>query len=123
MPVTNPTVAYGGVPVAPQKFCQACGNPLVVTASTCPRCGTSQGSPRSKGVAILLAVFLGGWTWLYTYKRDAKKFWTGFALAVVGAVLAIVFIGYLFFLAIWIWAIVDTATKSDGWYQQYPNGQ
>jgi hypothetical protein len=30
---------------------------------------------RSKIVAILLAVFLGGWTWLYLYKYCARKFW------------------------------------------------
>jgi zinc-ribbon domain len=121
-PTSNPPLQYGAVQMAPQRFCQACGNPLVQTAATCPQCGTPAGAPRSKGVAILLAVFLGGWTWLYTYKRDAKKFWIGFGMAVVGAILAIIFIGYLFFLAIWIWAIVDTAGKSDSWYATYPNG-
>jgi hypothetical protein len=25
-------------------------------------------------------------------------------------------------LGIWIWAIVDTATKSQSWYQNYPQG-
>ncbi|MDA8185133.1 MAG: zinc ribbon domain-containing protein [Actinomycetota bacterium] len=115
---------------------------------------------KSKVVAILLAVFLGPWTWLYTYARDAKKFWigigvvvawivfyalavsvfvtsaavcttyskiisgactpgvavaTGFGLATLGAILAgVVFPG------IWIWAIVDTAIKSDEFYENYP---
>ena len=30
---------------------------------------------KDKTAAILLAVFLGFWAWLYTYKRDAWKFW------------------------------------------------
>lgn len=31
--------------------------------------------PRSKVVAILLGVLLNPWTWFYTYKKDALKFW------------------------------------------------
>lgn len=33
-----------------------------------------------KGTAILLAVFFGFWSWLYTYQRDAWKFWLCFAI-------------------------------------------
>jgi hypothetical protein len=35
---------------------------------------------KSKTVAILLAVFLGPWTWLYTYRRDAWKATLGLGL-------------------------------------------
>jgi riboflavin transporter FmnP len=93
-----------------------------MTASMCPRCGTALGSPHSKGAAVLLAVFLSFWTWVYTYKRDAAKFWVGLVLAVVGALLSVVIIGFFVILGVWVWAIIDTAVKSEVWYQQYPNG-
>ncbi len=35
---------------------------------------------KSKMVAMLLAVFLGPWTWIYTYRRDAWKATLGLAL-------------------------------------------
>ena len=33
------------------------------------------GDRKDKTVAVLLAVFLGLWTWVYTCKKDAWKFW------------------------------------------------
>jgi hypothetical protein len=86
----------------------------------CPRCGTAMGSPRSKGAAVLLAVFLSFWTWIYTYKLDAGKFWGGLVLAVIGAVLSLFLVGFFVILGVWLWAVIDTATKSEQWYQQYP---
>lgn len=132
---------------------QSTNNAPIVVATTQP-------GARSKVVAILLAVFFGPWTWLYTYARDKTKFWigigvvvawivfyilavsvfvtsaavcttyskiisgacspgvevaTGFGLATLGAILAgVVFPG------IWIWAIVDSAIKSDEFYANYP---
>jgi hypothetical protein len=51
--------------VIPSKFCSACGNSVVATATICPRCGSlvaSSGVPGqvSRLVYILLAIFLGG---------------------------------------------------------------
>lgn len=63
------------------KFCEACGNGLVATAVVCPSCGTpTRGYGRSsrgkdKTVALLLAIFLGGWAWVYLYEKCKKKFW------------------------------------------------
>jgi uncharacterized membrane protein len=87
----------------------------------CPTCGTPLSIPHSKGAAILLAVFLTFWTWLYTYKRDAAKFWVGLGLSILGAILTIVLVGFLILFGVWLWAVTDTATKSEYWYQQYPN--
>jgi hypothetical protein len=105
-----------------QKVCPGCSTPLMASAAVCPRCGTPVAAPRSKGVAILLAVFLSFWTWLYTYKRDAQKFWIGLAVAVVGGILSAFFIGIPIVLGVWIWAIVDVARKSDSYYMLYPSG-
>ncbi len=85
--------------------------------------------PKDKTIAILLVVFLSFWTWLYTYRRDANKFWAGLGIAIggfiLGSLLAVVFVGFIFMLApfaVWIWAIVDTASKSQEYYIRYPVG-
>jgi hypothetical protein len=110
--------SLGPMPTA--KFCGSCGNPLVATAVICPQCGTAAGSPKSKTTAILLAVFLGFWTWVYTYKTDKVKFWVGLAscLLIVVPVVGLIWV----FLGIRIWAIIDVCVKPDGYYQQFPNG-
>jgi len=106
-------------------------------------------TPKSKTTAVVLAVFLFGWSWLYTYKVNAKKFWAFFVLGAIILVLYIVglsvffknttcisgtntcfttpnssgtyfaFAGLMSF-GLWVWAIVDNATKSLDWYQNYP---
>ncbi len=42
--------------------------------------GTTHPWRRNRKTAILLAVFLGAWTWIYTYRRDAWKATLGLAL-------------------------------------------
>jgi uncharacterized membrane protein len=79
------------------------------------------GTPKDKTVAVLLAVFLAPWNWLYTYKRDAAKFWIGLSLMVLGVLLTLVFVGFLLIAGVWLWAIIDTATKPDPYYRQFPN--
>ena len=78
--------------------------------------------PRDKSVAVLLAVFLGCWTWLYTYKKDAWKFWLclGLNLTVFNP-LWTVFVLLLPNIGLWIWSIIDVATKQDDFYRNYPN--
>jgi hypothetical protein len=65
------------------KFCTGCGNGLIETAAMCPKCGTPVAAakvvgavaPKTKNAAVLLAVFLGFWTYLYTFDKDKSKFW------------------------------------------------
>lgn len=93
--------------------------------------------PKSKNASVWLAVFLGFWSWLYTWRKDWPQF-------VVGAVLhclvaPIVFLigvcvaesiavqtmligaSVLLQLIVWIAAIVDAALTPSGWYANYPN--
>lgn len=75
-------------------------------------------APKEKSVAILLAVFLAFWTWLYTYKADSTKFWVGLGVDVVFGVLGLGFAPFFLVNAgIWIWAIADTASKPDAFYR------
>jgi hypothetical protein len=137
------------------RFCQTCGNGVVPIAVVCPRCGSPLApvpsgatfGAKSKTTAVLLAVFLSFWSWLYTFKRDQWKFLVGLVVALVGFVLLIVggnerrndvsfacqfnhqcagilpsVLGVLVPLGIWIWAIIDVSVKSSQWYQRYSDG-
>ena len=116
---------------ADEIFCFSCGSAINREAEICVHCGVRVGrSPssagsKSKTTAILLAVFLGFFTWLYTYREDATKFWIGLGIALANIVLVMVTLGlwllvsWLVGLGVWIWAIVDSASKSDEWYASY----
>ena len=121
-------------PSAPAKqpdemFCPSCGVAIKREAELCVHCGVRVGRPaagaKSKTTAILLAVFLGFFTWLYTYREDSGKFWISVSVSVVNFILGIVTLGIWFIvsffvgLGIWIWAIVDAVGKNDEWYATY----
>src|SRR5215469_12611378 len=82
--------------------------------------------PKNKTTAVLLAIFLGFIAWMYTYERDAWKFWTALAITVGDGLLTAVTLGLWLFVAIplglgiWIWAIVDAAARSQQFYDVYP---
>jgi len=131
------------------KFCPACGNGLIISAVVCPKCGSAVAGVATKGareksIAVIMAVFLSSWSYLYTYKYDAKKFWistiVGTAPFLVSVAAFTVYevsfdydvytaanaIGTLFSLvwffaslAIWIISIVVTATRQDSEYKNY----
>jgi len=123
-----PQASYAPVPyqqpmqMVPLKACFACGNGVYPTAAVCPRCGTMLGTPKDKTVAVLLAVFLAPWNWVYTYKRDASKFWVGLVLMVLGAFLAVFLVGFLMIIGVWLWAVIDASSKPDMFYRQFPAG-
>jgi hypothetical protein len=73
-------------------FCSACGNKLISTAVICPSCGSptsrykdNTNGGKRKSTAVILAVFFGYWSFLYTYSVDRFKFWCCLAsLAILG---------------------------------------
>lgn len=71
---------------------------------------------KTKGTALVLAVLLCHWTWLYTYREDAYKFWLGLVLNLI------LWWTFVVPLGIWIWAMVDVGTKTDEWYENYHKG-
>ena len=106
------------------RYCVACGDGLVATAAICPRCGTpvsgwtsAQLGAKPRAVAVVLAVFLSFWSFLYTYKAAPWKFWLGLGLALFAFVLLFAggatkiapfaVLGVLIPLGVWIWAIID----------------
>ncbi len=117
-------------------YCRNCGKELQATPEFCPNCGAKQTaasaaevvqtvSSKSKVASVLLAVFLAFWTWLYTYKKDAWKFWTGLGIVILIWILNIATLGlailftWVLSLGLWFWSVIDTATKSDEWYKNY----
>lgn len=122
-------------------FCPECGKPIKKNAVVCPNCGVQVKelavsipksitieetvTPKSKGVAILLAIFLGIWTWLYTYKKDLVKFWVSLGVILITLIsLSIETSGWSFLIGIpfAIWAIVDVAKRPETFYTNYPKG-
>jgi hypothetical protein len=117
-------------------FCRNCGKELQGTPEFCPNCGAKQTtspvvevaqarSSKSKVASVLLAVFLAFWTWLYTYKKDGWKFWTGLGIAILIGIINITTFGlgiaftWILSLALWLWSVIDTAAKSEEWYRNY----
>jgi len=80
------------------------------TEVTKPMKGNEVCGPRKEQVvSVVLAIFFSFFAWLYTYKRDAWKFW-------VGLVLSILLVPAPF---VWIWAIIDVAVKDSEFYDNY----
>jgi MFS-type transporter involved in bile tolerance (Atg22 family) len=136
--------------VTANKFCSECGNALIETAVICPKCGSPTvrfgqyvgsnggGNPnngmvyatqqKSKSVAVVLAVFLGFWTYLYTYKKDVGNFWASLAIQIF-AFFVLIFIpdgtgphpAWLIAVVINIVAIIVQASRTSAWFAAYPN--
>jgi len=155
-------MSCGAKPLAGNSFCPACAAPTTPLSEICVKCGTrlipQTAAPgmaaktgtmntKSKTVSILLAAFLGYWTWLYTYKKDHWKFWLSLGVSIVCSIgLGIIFIwfiasglnsvkvsnaltvslivGYILVIIVsfglWVWSVIDTAIKKDEWYTGYP---
>ncbi|MFH1219117.1 MAG: zinc ribbon domain-containing protein [Candidatus Eisenbacteria bacterium] len=103
-------------------YCPSCGNSVKRGAVICIHCGVPnraayfRGYPveKKKDTAMLLGVFLGFWTWLYTYKRDAWKFWLCLGLGLPTFGVSVV-VGH-------IWAIINQAVRPNSFFRDYPNG-
>ncbi len=127
-------------------FCSACANPLIATAVICPKCGSptakynqNANNGKSKVVAVLLAVFFGPWSWLYTYSASSVKFWltsaatlllsiglwnsSGFSTDLSYARNLVSIQSWIAFTVVYagsyLWAIFDYAAKKDEWYRNY----
>jgi predicted RNA-binding Zn-ribbon protein involved in translation (DUF1610 family) len=132
------------------KFCASCGAGLVASAVVCPSCGSAQkgfaaAGTKTKTVAVLLAVFLSAWTWVYTFSVNAKKFWiaaglwglctilwiVGYASASVTLVCnppgsfncnyhtsggGTILLAWLISFGVYLWAVIDTATKPSEYF-------
>ena len=128
-------------------FCAECGNRTEPNAKFCSKCGNTLGdsgrfervsfsttpisSPRvirrkfrSNGVAIGLALFFGYWTWLYTYKKDAWKFWLGISITGIGVAMYYfdnpsAYLALSALSPIWVWSLIESIIKPIKWYDSF----
>lgn len=127
------------------QYCSACGSGLISSAIICPKCGSATSrfpsssavQGKQKVVAVVLAVFLGFWTYLYTYREDSVKFWLSIsawfgswiilfwtaAIAAESNSLAFyTFLGLLLFIvlginfATWLIALIIAARRDESYY-------
>lgn len=75
--------------------------------------GQTEDGNKSKTVAVVLAVFFSMFSWLYTYKHDAWKFWLNLALTIVT-------LG-MWTIVAYFWVIIDQASKPPTYYKNYHN--
>jgi len=73
---------------------------------------------------LLLAIFVGSWNWLYTYREDGNKFWGVCVVGVINIVLTIIaplwaVVAIPFALGFYIYGIVNAANRNDDWYANY----
>jgi uncharacterized OB-fold protein len=113
-------------PAPVSAICSSCGQAVLPGQTYCQRCGMPfipLARSKDKTVAILLAIFLSFWTWLYTFERDRQKFWIGLIVGIASFFLGI-FLLVTFFVpfGIWIWSIIDVCQKPESYYRMYPNG-
>jgi uncharacterized membrane protein YvbJ len=111
------------------KFCPSCAAPTTPFTEVCVKCGMQlpmqaiavKKSSKSKPTAVILAVFFGCFSWLYTYKRDKWKFWAGIAAVVAAVALLGIYITFTWtvVMVVWVAAIVDTVVKKERWYVTY----
>ena len=151
LPIAEVCEVCGVKPPQGQHFCSSCGVEVLPLAERCIKCGAPLAKPplpKSKTMAVLLAVFLGFWTWVYTYRKNTWKFWAGLGLGLPAFVIFnigviphnsveydangnylglggfrfsnnILVPALLVILGVWIWAIIDVFLKRQEWYLTY----
>jgi len=102
-------------------YCKTCGKEIRDQAEICPHCGVRVKSevigkePRKKWVAIVLAgCGLTHWTYLYTYKEDAIKFWMFMFINFFGMFFALIPNVFVYFII-----LLDVCLRDNKWYEQY----
>lgn len=117
-------------------FCPECSKPVKKNAVVCPHCGIQLKeltvstapslSPKNKTVSVVIALFFGFWSWLYTYRKDQIKFWIFLGLLITTIVFAANNYGEAtWILAInvigWFWALIDAVRRPIVFFLDYPN--
>ncbi len=74
---------------------------------------TERRIPKDKGISILLAIFLGLFTWVYTYEVDSGKFW--------GNLIASILTVGIWWVVAWLWALILAIQRDESFYSNFPN--
>jgi hypothetical protein len=98
-----------------------------VSAQDSPSYSSSRRGGKSKTTAVLLAIFLYHWTYVYTYREDGSKFWmapvvNGINFAIAGAAPGWFLVALPVALGFYIYGIANAANRPDDWYANYNGG-
>ena len=119
-----------------QQYCPECGKLINRNAVICPNCGVQIGKlviekpdiVKIKAVGVVLAIFFSFFSWLYTYKKNAGKFWLCLALNIIPIILYNtaggpfgVLFAWLLNSLFWLWAIIYNAAKPSQFFEKYPD--
>lgn len=96
-----------------KMFCKNCGKTISDNARSCPKCGEVFSTPKTKkkSTAVLLAIFVGIFSWCYTWKKDQWKFWVN--LVLIPCTLG------MWAIVASIWVIIDQSCKSKEFFEDY----
>lgn len=136
------------------EYCRYCGKKVNKETVICPHCGSqlkilrteiikkSVITPKSKIIAILLAIFFSYWSWLYTYGKNSRKFWLSitifFAILIFTIIyscsaifeetvisappISFAYIYWIYFIGVWLWPIIEYSIRPRSFYEKYPIG-
>ncbi|MHB8277404.1 MAG: zinc-ribbon domain-containing protein [Candidatus Humimicrobiaceae bacterium] len=118
-------------------FCPECGKAIKRNAVFCEHCGiqikplqntTAKQEvitiPKSRRVALWLVLFLGFFSWLYTFRKDWWKFLISLAISFI---LSFVVrknesVAFIIGAIIYLWPVIDVTVRKESFYENYPNG-
>lgn len=75
--------------------------------------GEMKQSAQKRSTALILSVFFSYFSWIYTYNQNKRKFWTAFVLSLVFIPLTLIFIGFIGFFGLWLWALLDNINNPE----------
>lgn len=121
-----------------EMFCPECGKAVKRNAVICVHCGIQikplqnttvkqeviTTTPKSRKVALWLVLFLGFFSWLYTFKKDWWKFLISLAIFFI-----LFFVirrnetaAFIIGAIIYLWPVIDVTVRKESFYENYPNG-
>ena len=122
-------------------YCRDCGKEIIDKSTFCNHCGAKvteaksvekQVPTKTKTSAVVLSVLFGFFGWLYTYKKNKGKFWITLSITLFLLIINVlssdlvigIFINifsYIFGFGVFIWVIIDNATKPNEYFENYTN--
>ena len=119
-------------------FCPECGKAIKRNAVICVHCGiqikplqdmtvrseTINITPKSRKVALWLVLFLGFFSWLYTFRKDWWKFLISLTIFFI-----LFFVirrnetaAFIIGAIVYLWPVIDVTVRKESFYENYPYG-
>ena len=99
--------------VTKMPYCKSCGSEILAEAEICPKCGVRQKAEQIKNPAIaaILSFFWVGLGQIYNGQIGKGLLFIG--IQIVNVFLMFILIGFLTYLALWIYGIYDAYTTAE----------